>query len=152
MKKPSLLLLTLLFVLAAAARADDLSDVKAAFATLLAYQRTDDPRLLDLFAKECDIATTLTDGINARVTLMDGKTFQQPLRDKIAKKQGNRDAYENVQYVREGAGVRVTATVRYSATGKRGPFSLLLVREPKTTGVYKIKELTATVPVLVLPK
>lgn len=145
--KLALSFLTLL-VAFSIARADDITDAKAAFATMLAYQKTDDARTLDLFTPDCPFTVTLTDGKATRTVVVPPELFRKQLTVSIAKKEGNKDVYENVKYAAEGSGVRVTATVLAADTGKRGPFSVLYVRDG---GALKIKEIKATAFVPAIP-
>ena len=74
--------------------------------------------------------------------------FRTQLQVTLSKKKGNKDKYEDVKYAAEGSGVRVTATVLSADTGKRGPFSVLYVRDGDA---LKIKEIKATAYVPEMP-
>ena len=126
-----MLLLTL-----AVARADDIADAKAAFATMIEYQKSDDVRTLDLFAQDCAVTFTFTDGKATRVVALPTAAFRQMLQKSLDAKQGNQDVYEDVKYTQEGPSVRVDSTIVYHDTGKREPFSVLYVRD---NGAFKIK-------------
>jgi len=145
--KLALSFLTLLMTFSIA-RADDIADAKAAFATMLEYQKTDDARTLDLFTPDCPFTVTLTDGKASRTVVVPPELFRKQLTVSIAKKEGNKDIYENVNYAPEAGGVRVTATVLAADTGKRGPFSVLYVRN---NGTLKIKEIKVTAFVPAIP-
>ena len=128
--------------------ADDIADAKAAFATFMTYQKKDDPRTLGLFTADCPFTVTLTDGKSSRDIVIPAELFRTQLQVTLAKKKGNKDKYEDVKYAAEGGGVRVTATVLSAETGKRGPFSVLYVRDGKA---LKIKEIKATAYVPEMP-
>ena len=144
-----ILILACVWCTLAAARADDVADAKAAFATMVAYQKSDDTRSLDLFAPDCTVTFTLTDGKASKVAVIPPDQFREMLTREIALKHGNPDTYEDVKYTQEGAAVRVTATILYAASGMRGPFSLLYERDKN--GVIKVKEMKVTVPVTGAP-
>ena len=131
------------------ARADDVADAKAAFATMVEYQKTDDPRSLDLFTRDCAVTFIFTDGTTTRAAALPPEAFRQMLTKALAEKKGNKDVYEDVKYTQEGPAVRVNSTVLYADSGKRGPFTLLYVREK--SGVLKVKEMKVTVFVPALP-
>jgi hypothetical protein len=124
------------------ARGDDLADARTAFATMLEYQKTDDPRSPDLFTQDCAVTLFFTDGKSARMAKLPPQAFREMLAKQLKEKRGNKDVYEDVKYGQEGSSVRVTATILYHANGKRGPHSLLYVRD---NGVMKIKEMNVTV-------
>ncbi len=129
-------------------RADDIADAKTAFATFLAYQKKDDPRTLGLFTADCPFTVTLTDGKSSRDIVIPAELFRTQLQVTLAKKKGNKDKYEEVKYAAEAGGIRVTATVLSAETSKRGPFSVLYVRDGKE---LKIKEIKATAYVPEMP-
>jgi hypothetical protein len=128
--------------------ADDIGDARVAFAKLVEYQKTDDIRSLDLFAEDCAVTFTFTDGVTSRVSTFPPDAFREMLKQSLALKQGNKDVYEDVKYAQEESGVRVTSNILYAESAKRGPFSALYVRG---NGGWKIKELKLTIPVNALP-
>jgi hypothetical protein len=125
------------------AKADDIADAKAAFATLLVYQDTDDNRSLDLFAPDCAVTFTFTDGINSKTVPVPTKDFLAMVAHSISLKKGNQDSYEDIKYTPEGNGIRVTSTILYADSGKREPFSALYARDK--TGVMKVTDLHVTI-------
>ncbi|MDB6173775.1 MAG: hypothetical protein JWL59_3086 [Chthoniobacteraceae bacterium] len=142
-----LLCLSIFFALSGA-RADDVAEAKVAFATLVDYQKKDDIRTLDLFTQDCAVKFTVTDGKATRAAVIPADVFREMLAKSIALKHGNKDVYEEVKYSQEGVCVRVTSTILYAETGKRGPFSALYVRDK---AVLKIKELNVTLPENAVP-
>ena len=129
-------------------RPEDLSDAKAAFAVFLESQKTDDPRVFDLIAQDCVATILLTDGKEMRIAAFSPEAFRKEITRQLALKEGNHDVYEDVNYAQEGKSVRVISNVLYAASGKRGPSSVLFVRDQ---GAFKIKELRAEVPVTAFP-
>jgi hypothetical protein len=125
--------------------ADDLADAKKAFATFLAYQKSDDPRTMDLYAPDCVITLTKTDGKHSIPIVISGEPWRKVLAAALARKSGNQDTYEDVKFAEIGESVTVTATILYNQNGKRGPFFALYARNKE--GLFVIKELKATVPV-----
>lgn len=146
MKSVVIALLVLLSL--AAARADDIADAKLAFATLVKYQKTDDLRALELFTSSCTVVFGFTDGEASRTKVLKGDSFRESLRKEIAKKEGCEDVYENVKYTQQRSNVWVTGMIRYKDSGKRGPFSILYVRDE---GALKIKHFKVAVPVNTVP-
>lgn len=132
----------LLFSLATVARADDLADAKAAFETLYLYQKTDDSRLLDLFAPDIAVTVMLTYQDQVRPEYQPRAQFLATLKKALARKEGTKDTYVDTKYVQEGTGVRVTSTLVDGVTGKRGPIIVLYTRDAK--GELKIKEMRIT--------
>ena len=122
---------------------DDIDEVKAAFGTLIEYQKTDDIRSLDLFSTNCPVTLTVIDGSKTSTVTLPPEAFRKLLRQQIALKLGNHDTYEDVKYSEvRGTNVLVTAMVRYADSGKRGPFFALYGRD--TYGFYKIQHLKVT--------
>ena len=122
--------------------ADDLADAKKAFQTLLEYQKTDDVRSLDLFATNCTARFILTDGNQSVTNALSGEVFRTELSRQIAKKEGNRDQYDNVEYKVTGNSVVVESDVRFAAPVNRGHLILEYRRDPE--GVLRIVEMQIT--------
>jgi hypothetical protein len=133
----------LLLAVLVPAWADDIADAKAAFETLQEYQQSDDPRMLDLFAKDVSVTMLVSDGKDVRPTYLPRADFFASLKRELLQKKGNKDVYENVKFVQEGADVRLTTTMLDASTGKRGPVTLLYARDKE--GVLRIKEMKVTV-------
>lgn len=136
-----LLFLAIALLTLSIARADDIADAKAAFATLLEYQKTDDIRSLELFTEDCAVTFAFTDGVKSREATISSADFREMLKQAIALKQGNRDVYQDVKFTKEQSGVRVTSKILYAESGKRGSFSALYIRDKDS---LKIKEMKVT--------
>lgn len=130
-------------------RGDDIPDAKAAFATLQEYQKTDDIRSPDLFATNCTVTLAVTDGTNRRTLVVPDGKFRVMLTNAIARKEGNSDVYEDAIYTQEGSSVRMSCTVLFADSGKRGPLTVLYARD--SDGKLRIKEMKLTKPVEKLP-
>jgi len=137
-----ILILTMMVCISASA-ADDLADAKAAFADLVTFQKTDDVRALDLFAKHCIIKFKLEDGTNEQTVVLAPEVFLASLKKEIAQKKGSDCDYEDVKFVADGYMVKVNATAHYMDSGKRGPFYALFGRDGD--GGMKIQELIVPV-------
>jgi hypothetical protein len=135
--------LSLLFCLSAAA-ADDLADAKIAFTNLVNYQKTDDIRALDLFAKHCLITYTVNDGKSERIAVVPADAFRDSLTKEIAQKHGNKDAYEDVKFSSDGNKVQVTANIHYAESDKRGPFFAVYGRDVGD-GIMRIEKFKLTI-------
>ena len=122
--------------------ADDMADAKAAFETLQAYQKTDDIRALDLFATNCIIRLKTINDLEEKTMFIEPAAFREILKDSIAKKEGNLDKYEDVEFSADGFSVKVTAAVIHVGTVKPGSFIASYERDGK--GVLKIQELKIT--------
>jgi hypothetical protein len=125
--------------------ADDIADAKAAFAALQEYQKEVDIRSLDLFATNCTVTLAVTDGTNRRTLVVPDGKFRAMLTNAIARKEGNSDVYEDAIYTQEGSSVRMSCTVLFADSGKRGPLTLLYLRD--SDGKLRIKEMKITKPV-----
>ena len=142
----TLFTVVLLPLLSAVCRADDLADAKTLFDTFLQYQKTDDPKALDMFMKDCVVKFTVTDGTHEQSQVIPTKDFLQQISDSIAKKEGDKDKYDNITYKQDGALVRMQCTITYAELGgKQAPFGLAFARD--TDGKLKIKEFNATIPI-----
>jgi hypothetical protein len=118
--------------------ADDLSDARKAFETLIEYQRTDDERSPDLFSKRCNIAFVLSDGTNEKTELMSIEAFIEQIKAQLPLKKGATETYEDVKFAQESLGIRVTGNLRYLPTGRKAPFSAVYRRD--ADGVLRIQE------------
>jgi uncharacterized protein YceK len=78
----------------------DIRDAKAAFATLVEYQKTDDARSLDLFSQTCPV--TFINGDTKKTVVWPPDKFRESLKQQIALKNGDKDTYEDVHYSKEG--------------------------------------------------
>jgi hypothetical protein len=132
-----------MFVCFSACAADDLADAKAAFTNLITYQKTDDIRSLDLFAKHCIITFRIVDGTNERLAVIPPAVFRESLKKEIAQKKGSDGDYEDVKFSSDGFMVKVNATIHYTDSGKKGPFFALYGRDKD--GVMKIEEFRVTI-------
>ncbi len=131
------------------ARADGLTEVRRAFDLLVQYQKTDDERSLDLFARDISVTLTLDTGKETRDMTLPADTFRELVSQDIAGKHGNKDTYEDVKYAQQGDTVKVTSTLLHGSSGKRRPF--LAIYGKDKAGHFKIKALKLTVPVDKLP-
>jgi hypothetical protein len=124
--------------------ADDLSDAKTAFATLVQYQKDDDIRALDLFTQHCLIVyKVIDDKPETNTVIIPAETFRASLKKEIEQKPGNKDEYRNVQYVSDGFSVTVTANMYNPDTGKETPFLAKYGRG--SDGMMKIEEMRVTI-------
>lgn len=135
----------LLFSLSVHLQADDISDAKSTFQTLVEYQKTDDPRSPALFADDCFVKFVHTDGTRTKEKTFNAEQFRDWLGKVLALKQGNTDIYENIEFQQEDQTVKAAGMVYFTGTGLRGPISLLYARD--TTGNLRIKEMITTIPV-----
>lgn len=122
---------------------NDLADAKAAFATLLEYQKKDDIRSLDLFSPDCPVTFTVIEGNTQRVVVWQQVDFRASLKEQLSLKLGNRDTYKDVKYSQNGIQVLVSGMVQYADSGKCGPFSVVYGRDGN--GLFKIQEFKVTV-------
>jgi hypothetical protein len=124
--------------------ADDVADAKNAFETLIQYQKQDDIRALDLFAPHCLVVYKVIDAkLETNTITIPMEAFRASLKAEIAKKQGNKDEYRNVQYTTDGFSVTVTASLYSPDTGKESPFLAKYGRDSDKK--MKIEEMRVTV-------
>jgi hypothetical protein len=121
------------------AAADDVTDAKIAFATLQTWQKTDDPRSLDLFATNCTVLITVAGAGQPKTVFVPPAAFRENLTHLIALKQGNHDSYDDVTCSADGFSVKLSATIYHPETGRHGLFSVVYERDHD--GVLKIYEL-----------
>lgn len=122
--------------------ADNLADAKKAFETLLAYQKTDDERSLDLFSNKCVAKVGVTDGEKEQTTVIPLEKFLDDLKKQIARKSGSTETYEDVKYSQEGDAIRVDAKVRSVKPATRGALALVYRRD--SDEVMRIHEFNMT--------
>ena len=127
---------------AATAAADDMEDARKAFATLLEYQKTDDERAPDLYAKDCLIVMTVTAGEKEQSITIPTKDFIDGMKREIAKKKGSRETYDEIRYTKQTTGVKVTANVHnpdqarpliFTGVYRRGEDGILRLHEYRLT-------------------
>ncbi len=124
--------------------ADDVSDAKTAFETLIQYQKQDDIRALDLFSQHCLVVYKVIDAKpETNTIIMPMEAFRASLKTEIDKKQGNKDEYRNIKYTSDGFSVTVTASLYSPDIGKETPFLAKYGRDSE--GKMKIEELRVTV-------
>ena len=124
--------------------ADDVSDAKTAFETLVQYQTQDDIRALDLFSQHCLVVYKVIDSKPETNTVtIPTDAFRASQKTEIEKKQGNKDEYRNVKYTSDGFSVTVTASLYSPDTGKEAPFLAKYGRD--SDGKMKIEEIRMTV-------
>jgi hypothetical protein len=141
----TLLAVALLPLLSQFCRADDVADAKTEFATFLQYQKTDDPKILDMFTKDCVVKMTMTDGTREQSQVIPTAAFLQMITDALPKKEGNHDKYENITAKQDGVLVRVQCTLSFTdMNGKQEPFAVAFTRD--TDGKLRIKEFSITLP------
>jgi hypothetical protein len=122
------------------ALADDLADAKKAFETLIAYQKTDDERSLDLFSKKCVAKIVVTNGEKEQTKTIPTDKFLDDLKGQIAKKSGSSETYENIKYSEEGDGVRVDAGVVSAKNPVKSRLALLYRRdEDRVMRIHEFK-------------
>jgi len=147
--KKSLLIIALLFSGMVAVQADDISDAKAAFQTLIQYQKSDDPNSLGLFTPTCAITYTFTDGTNTKDVPVPMLSYSAMISKAISEKKGNHDTYENPTFTKNGNTVTVNATVM-TEDKKAEPITIVYMRDQN--GEMAITQLHVVVPVAQLPK
>jgi hypothetical protein len=124
--------------------ADDVSDAKIAFGTLVEYQKQDDMRALDLFSKDCLVVyKVIDDKPETNIVVTPPETFRTAIKKEIEQKHGNKDEYRDIQYFSDGFTVTVTANVFNPDTGKETPFLIKYGRD--SGGIMKIEELRMTI-------
>jgi TonB family protein len=121
---------------------NDIESARAAFATLIQFQKTDDIRALDLFSRNCSITFTIIEGKTRRSEIIPADVFRRLIRKAIALKRGSKTIYEDVKFSKEGARVRVTASFRPEDSSDRGRFFAVYGRDDKA--ILKIQELKLT--------
>jgi hypothetical protein len=124
--------------------ADDVADARIAFGTLVAYQKTDDIRALDLFTTNCLIVYKVIDEKSqTNMVAIPLEAFRAELKTEIEQKHGCKDEYRNVQFTSDGFTVTMTANVFSPESGKEVPFLIKYGRD--RAGIMKIEELRTTV-------
>ena len=131
-------------------RADDAADARKAFDLFVQYQKTDDEKMLDLFAPDISVTLTFDTGKETRDMALPADTFRELVQAGIAKKDGSTDTYEDIQCAPAGDTVKLTATLVDGKTGKRGPFVAVYAKDG--SGKLKIKAMKVNIPVDQLPR
>ena len=145
MKKLLLLLVALLLCARPAVRADDAAEAQKAFDLFRQYTRTDDEKLLDLFADDLSVTITInTERGPVQDTVLPAATFRDLTRKSIEKKRGNSNTYKDLDFKQEGDTVRLTCTRVDDKTGFTGPF--LAIYGKDATGQLKMKAMKFSVP------
>ena len=145
MKKLLLLVAALAFCVCPLLRADDVADAQKAFDLFRQYTRTDDKKLLDLFADDLSVTITINSERGpAHDTVLPAATFRDLTRQSLEKKQGNNNTYKDLYFKQEGDTVRLTCTRTDDKAGFTGPF--LAIYGKDTTGQLKMKAMKFSVP------
>jgi hypothetical protein len=141
----STLLSVIMLLMALCSHADEIKDVKKAFAIFQEYQRTDDIRSLDLFTTNCTATFILTTPTASATNVLSGNEFRTELSRQISMKQGNKDGYQEVGVVKVGDSVRLKCKVRFASSGQHAALSLSYVRGPD--GGFLIREMTVVMSI-----
>jgi hypothetical protein len=136
MKAIHIALILLTFTLIA--RADNISDVQKAFDTFVKYQKTDDPRGVDLFAKDVSVTFTFTDGQQQNTKTLPSDAFFENLKSEIAKKKGNNDTYKDIKITEKDGIISVDCSLVDGATKKSTPYHQEYVKTPEGLKISKI--------------
>ena len=144
MKK--LFLTAILCALAAVVvRADDVAEAQKQFDLFRQYARTNDEKLLDLFAPDISVTLTFQPGMGpVQETVLPAAAFRDAVEQSLAKKDSSTSTYKDVVFKQEGDTVRLTCTRVDDKTGFTGPF--LAIYGKDESGQIKMKAMKFTVP------
>ena len=140
-------MLASVFCICAAVRADDVAEAQKQFDLFRQYAKTDDEKLLDLFAPDISVTITInSDKGPVHDTVLPAPAFQDLVRQNLDKKAGNQDTYKEVEFKQEGDTVRLTCTRVDEKTGFTGPFLVIYGKDAE--GQLKIKAMKFSTPPL----
>src|ERR1700722_1412981 len=108
---------------------DDMADAKAAFATLLEYEKTDDIRSTNLFSTNFLFTGTVVFRDDKKIVVLPAEAFRKELEKQLALKLGITETYEDVKFSKNGTNVTATGIVCYVGTTNRGPVSFVYGRD-----------------------
>lgn len=125
---------------------DDVADAKAAFATMVEYQKTDDIRTTNLYSPDFILTCTLLDvnGKSKKTFALTPEEFHKILMKEIASKRGSTEIYKAVTFSKNGTNVTVTAKVNRAGSTNEVPVSLTYGRD--SDGVLRIQTMHITEP------
>ena len=149
MNKTLLSILAMVCCAVSPLQADDVADARKAFDFFVQYQKTDDEKMLDLFAPDISVTLTFDTGKETRDMVLPADTFREIVKGGLARKNGTKDAYEDVKCTQEGDTVKLTATLVDGKTGKKGPFVAVYAKDG--SGNLTIKAMKVTLAVDKLP-
>jgi len=133
----------LLLLNALCMQADEIEEVRRAFATLHAYQKSDDARALDLFTTNCTVTFIDATPVMRSTNVLAGPEFRAELARQLSLKQGNDDVYEGMTIEKTGDSIDLECKVRSASPGRRGELLMSYVRD--ADGVYRVREMTVVV-------
>ena len=132
-----------LLLLAITLHAQSYPEVEAAFKTFGEYQRTDDERIIDLYAKDVSVTFIALNGAEPRKTFVPPKVFFEILKSELQKKKGGNDKYTDIKVTAIDSGFRVDCTLIHSKSGLPSPYIQEYV---KTLEGFKISKMIVTIP------
>ena len=134
--------LVLLFVAALSLQAsEEIAAAQKLFQQYEALSKAFDPSVAALYSDQARIQNTrLYPNGQTRTMTLPAKQYKEVLVTAMpmAKERGDTSTFSEVQYVKEGAGVRITATRFSNLKNYSSPFSLLVA--PDATGRWVIFE------------
>ena len=124
-------------------QADEVDEVRKAFATFHEYQKSDDIRVLDLFTTNCTATFIVATPTRRSTNVLSGDEFRAELSRQLSLKQGNSDVYEGVRVAKTGDSFLLKCKVQSASPGRQGDLSMSYVRD--TQGAVRIREMTIVV-------
>lgn len=132
-------------VCATVVRADDVAEAQKQFDLFRQYARTNDEKLLDLFAPDISVTFTVrTEHGPVQDTVLPASTFRDTVQQSLARKEDNSNTYKDLEFKQEGDTVRLACTRVDEKTGFTGPF--LAIYGKDASGQWKMKAMKFTVP------
>lgn len=132
-------------LLAGRVSADDLALAKEAFGKFAEYQKTNDPRIVDLVAADCSGRVVQSDGTLEVVTLLPAGRFRALIETKVKKKEaGNEDTHEEVEYKDFKDSIAVSGVIHSAKSDFKAPFQMTLKKD--AGGAMKISYVSLTFP------
>ena len=145
MKTLLLTLVALVLGVCATVRADDVAEARKQFDLFQQYARTNDEKLLELFAPDITVTFTVqTEKGPAHDTTLPAATFRDSVERSLTRKEENKNTYKDVKIEQEGDTVRLTCTRVDEKVGFTGPF--LAIYGKDAAGQLKIKAMKFGVP------
>ena len=128
-----------------AARADDVAEAQRQFDLFRQYARTNDEKLLDLFAADISVTFTVQADMGPALdTTLPAPTFRDTVEQSLARKEGNSNSYKDLKFEQEGDTVKLTCTRVDEKTGFTGPFVAVYGKDE--AGQFKMRAMKFTVP------
>ncbi len=141
----TLFLAAVFCVLAAVVRADDVAEARKQFDLFRQYARTNDGKLLDLFAPDISVTLTFQAGTGpGQDTVLPAATFRDAVQQSLDRKDNDNSTYKDVVFKQEGDTVRLTCTRVDDKSGFTGPF--LAIYGKDESGRLKMKAMKFTMP------